>query len=66
MEPRKNLVDVGKNQVKSDETTEHALRYKASESKDEKGVAVDDRNASFGSDAKENILNSLEEVCFFI
>ncbi|KAF7066012.1 hypothetical protein CFC21_072072 [Triticum aestivum] len=61
MEPRKNLVDVGKNQVKSDETTEHALRYKANESKDEKGVAVDDRNASFGSDAKENILNSLEE-----
>ncbi|XP_037434839.1 uncharacterized protein LOC119301936 [Triticum dicoccoides] len=61
MEPRKNLVDVGKSQVKSDEATEHALRYKANESKDEKGVAVDDRNASFGSDAKENILNSLEE-----
>ncbi|KAM3275999.1 hypothetical protein ACQJBY_044399 [Aegilops geniculata] len=61
MEPRKNLVDVGKIQVKSDEATEHALRYKANESKDEKGVAVDDRNASFGSDAKENILNSLEE-----
>ncbi|KAI4965013.1 hypothetical protein ZWY2020_057671 [Hordeum vulgare] len=61
MEPRKNLVDVGKNQVKSDETTEHALRYKANESKDEKGVVVEDRNASFGSDAKENILNSLEE-----
>lgn len=61
MEPRKNLVDVGKNQVKPDETTEHALRYKANESKDEKGVAVDDRNASFVSDAKENILNSIEE-----
>ncbi|XBJ02739.1 hypothetical protein VPH35_022050 [Triticum aestivum] len=61
MAPRKNLVDVGKNQVKPDETTEHALRYKANESKDEKGVAVDDRNASFGSDAKENILNSFEE-----
>uniref|UniRef100_A0A453L1Y1 Inner centromere protein ARK-binding domain-containing protein n=4 Tax=Aegilops tauschii subsp. strangulata TaxID=200361 RepID=A0A453L1Y1_AEGTS len=61
MEPRKNLVDVGKSQVRSDEATEHALRYKANERKDEKGVAVDDRNASFGSDAKENTLNSLEE-----
>ncbi|KAI5014583.1 hypothetical protein ZWY2020_055973 [Hordeum vulgare] len=61
MEPRKNLVDVGKNQVKPDETNEHALRSKANESKDEKRVAVDDRNASFGSDAKENTLNSLEE-----
>uniref|UniRef100_A0ACD5YE72 Uncharacterized protein n=1 Tax=Avena sativa TaxID=4498 RepID=A0ACD5YE72_AVESA len=61
MEPKKNLVDVGKNQVKLEDTTEPALRYKGNKSKDEKGVAVDERPASFGSDAKENIPNSFEE-----
>jgi hypothetical protein len=62
MEPKKNLVDVGKNQAKLEETTEPALRYKGSKSTDEKGVALDERPASFGSDAKENIPNCLEEV----
>lgn len=61
MEPRKNLVDVGKNQGKPDETTEPAFELKANKSKDEKVVAVDQWPASFRSDAKENILNSLEE-----
>uniref|UniRef100_A0ACD5XVA1 Uncharacterized protein n=1 Tax=Avena sativa TaxID=4498 RepID=A0ACD5XVA1_AVESA len=61
MEPKKNLADVGKNQVKLEETTEPALRYKGNKSNDEKGVAVDERPASFGSDAKENIPNCFEE-----
>ncbi|CAM0951307.1 unnamed protein product [Alopecurus aequalis] len=61
MEPKKNLVEVGKNQVKLEGTTEPALRYKGNTSKDEKGVAVDERPASFGSDAKESIPNCLEE-----
>ncbi|KAM0900411.1 hypothetical protein ACQ4PT_020664 [Festuca glaucescens] len=61
METKKNLVDVGKNQAKLEETTEPALPYKGNKSKDEKGVAVDERPANFGSDAKENMLNSFEE-----
>ncbi|CAM0944370.1 unnamed protein product [Alopecurus aequalis] len=60
-EPKKNLVEVGKNQVKLEGTTEPALWYKGNTSKDEKGVAVDERPASFGSDAKESIPNCLEE-----
>ncbi|CAM0951852.1 unnamed protein product [Alopecurus aequalis] len=61
MEPKKNFVEVGKNQVKPEGTSEPALRYKGNTSKDEKGVAVDERPASFGSDAKESIPNCLEE-----
>ncbi|XP_051188264.1 uncharacterized protein [Lolium perenne] len=61
METKKNLVDVGKNQAKLEETTEPALPYKDNKSKDEKGVAVDERPASFGSDAKETMPNSFEE-----
>jgi hypothetical protein len=63
MEMKKNLVDVGKNQAKLEDTTEPALPYKDNKSKDEKGVAVDERPASFGSDAKETMPNSFEEVC---
>ena len=63
MEPKKNLVDVGKNQGKLEQTTEPALRYQGNKSMDEKCVAVDERPASFGSDAKESIPTCLEEVC---
>ncbi|XP_062199503.1 uncharacterized protein LOC133901961 isoform X2 [Phragmites australis] len=56
---QKNLAEAMKSQVKPDEMT--GLGYKATKSNNEKVVVVDDRPSSFGSHAKENIPNSLEE-----
>ncbi|KAL5201060.1 hypothetical protein ABZP36_035414 [Zizania latifolia] len=61
-EMRNNLTEAVKVQVKpDDETTEPVLAYKATKSNNEKGVAVNERPVSFGSQAMTNIPNSLEE-----